>query len=188
VWLRSLPASDIRVFWKEIDIMSQTPFQNPNDNSPGIRVPVVQSVEQAEVRFSSQRQTPDSSFGTLMRRGLSKSASAVERMAASAGYAIPGGAVVGAAIEGASAVRDEGGAGVGSESGASFLAQRAKGGDTGARMALATQEMQQINFTNNVQLLHMQNSVQNEQKHFSMMSNISKTRHEAARNSISNLK
>ncbi len=147
-----------------------------------------------ELRQSSRRQTPDTSFGTTLQRGVRQGASVAERVAASAGYSIPGRAVVGAALEAAAEVRD--GEGMGSAASPlasgggtnSYLAKQAQAGDTGARVALETQAMHQQNFANSVALLNMQNTMQDEQKRFSMVSNLSKARYDTHRNCISNLK
>lgn len=59
-----------------------------------------------EMRQSSTRQTPITSFGAMMRNGVGGTLGTVSNQAASAGYAIPGASVVGAAITGVGSVRD----------------------------------------------------------------------------------
>lgn len=59
----------------------------------------------SELRKSSVRQTPLTSFGETFQKGLATGAYTVGNAAASAGYMIPGAAVVSAAITGAGAVR-----------------------------------------------------------------------------------
>ncbi len=59
-----------------------------------------------EMRQSSTRQTPITSFGSVMRNGINGTLGTVSNQAASAGYAIPGASVVGAAITGVGSVRD----------------------------------------------------------------------------------
>ena len=59
-----------------------------------------------EMRQSSTRQTPITSFGAVMRNGIGGTLNTVGNQAASAGYAIPGASVVGAAITGVGSVRD----------------------------------------------------------------------------------
>lgn len=66
-------------------------------------------MNEAEVRKSSVRQTPLTSFGETFQRGLATTTNTVGNAAASAGYMIPGAAVVSAAITGAGSVRSTSG-------------------------------------------------------------------------------
>jgi hypothetical protein len=63
---------------------------------PSIRM----NLNDVEIRDSSARQTPITSFGETMRQGMTATTSAVSNAAASAGYSIPGTTVIGAAING----------------------------------------------------------------------------------------
>jgi hypothetical protein len=157
-----------------------------------------------EVRSSSIRQTPKSDFGTVLQRGLSKTGSVINQVAATAGYQIPGGAVVGAAISEvgqASDIGQAGGMGTGGSAialGGSGLAsgggitdavaKRAQGGDASSQLMMATQQMQEMNQTFNLGYLQLQQSVQNESRKFTVVSNVMKTKHDITRNTLSNLK
>jgi hypothetical protein len=66
-------------------------------------------MNESEVRKSSVRQTPLTSFGETFQRGLATSVNTVGNAASSAGYMIPGAAVVGAAISGVGTVRSSNG-------------------------------------------------------------------------------
>lgn len=65
-------------------------------------------MSQVEVKASSDRQTPINSFGETLQNGMVKTANVVGSTAATAGYYIPGGAVVSAAINSAGMVRSTG--------------------------------------------------------------------------------
>ena len=183
-------------------------------------------MNEIEVRKSSVRQTPLTSFGERLKTGLAAAATVVQTTAASAGYAIPGAAVVGAAVSGLGTVRDisggqsvdpmsgglAGGTGMGmgypmegggSISGGSYagsggsyggggylnaVASRAAGGDAPSQMMMATQQMQEMNQAFNLQYLQLQQKMQSESRDYTAMSNIMKTKHDTARNALSNLK
>lgn len=159
-----------------------------------------------ELRRTSQRQTPLTSFGTLLQRGMR---SGIDTVRATAGYALPGAAVVSAAVGGYGAPRDaENPQASGYLSGASMdgvalgggmdggmggnpmdaVARQAAGGDSQAQMMLATRHMQDMNNRFNMQYLQIQQSMQKDSREFTMISNIMKTKHDTARNSLSNLK
>jgi septal ring factor EnvC (AmiA/AmiB activator) len=52
----------------------------------------------------------------------------------------------------------------------------------------ATKQMQEMQMSFNLQYLQLQNSMQNENRQFTMVSNIMKTKHETVKNSISNIR
>ena len=52
----------------------------------------------------------------------------------------------------------------------------------------ATQNMQEAQMSFNLQYLQLQNSMQNENRQFTMVSNIMKTKNDTAKNSIGNIK
>ena len=173
-------------------------------------------LSQVEVRKSSLRETPITSFGETFKSGLATTASVVGNAAASAGYAIPGAAVVGAAISGMGTVRDTSGslqtsspnaaglvastgmAGGGMGTTASLtggtggymdaVANRAASGDASSQMMMATQQMQEMNQTFNLQYLGLQEKMQAENRQFTALSNVMKTKHDTAKNALSNLK
>ena len=60
-------------------------------------------------------------------------------------------------------------------------------GDAGALLE-ATQQMAEIQTSFNLQYLQLQNSMQNENRQFTMVSNIMKTKHDTVKNTISNIR
>ncbi|HZD30080.1 MAG TPA: hypothetical protein VE779_00310 [Candidatus Angelobacter sp.] len=52
----------------------------------------------------------------------------------------------------------------------------------------ATERMQEMQMSLNLQWLQLQNSMQNESREFTVVSNIMKTKHDTVKNSISNLR
>lgn len=63
----------------------------------------------------------------------------------------------------------------------------ATGGSTGALMD-QTKQMQEMQMSFNLQYLNLQNSMQNESRQFTMVSNIMKTKHDTVKNTISNVR
>jgi hypothetical protein len=57
-----------------------------------------------------------------------------------------------------------------------------------AQLMAATHQMQEMNQTFNLQYLMLQNNMQGENRRFTAVSNVSKTKHDTAKNSMSNLK
>jgi hypothetical protein len=57
-------------------------------------------------------------------------------------------------------------------------------------LQLATQaiEMEELQISYNLQYLQLQNQMQNENRQFTMVSNIMKTKHDTVKNSISNIR
>lgn len=63
----------------------------------------------------------------------------------------------------------------------------ARSNDSGAMMD-ATEQMQEMQMSFNLQYLSLQNQMQNENRQFTMVSNIMKTKHDTVKNSISNIR
>jgi hypothetical protein len=65
-----------------------------------------------------------------------------------------------------------------------------RAGGTGSSTALfdATKQMQETQMSFNLQYLQLQSSMQNENRQFTMVSNIMKTKHDTVKNSISNIR
>lgn len=175
----------------------------------GIRL----QLNEIEQRTSSMRQTPRASFSDRFRTALGTGASVVSTVAGAAGYNLPAAAVVGAAVTGVGQVQDVSGglssnspamgesfgstAGFGSPGGVGggdtggvmgAIAGRAQAGDPSSQMMMATQRMQEMNQTFNLQYLQLQQKMQNESRQFTAVSNVMKTKHDTARNALSNLK
>jgi hypothetical protein len=189
-------------------------------SNEGVRL----QLSQVEIKQSSGRETPLTSFGETFKAGMATTANVVGNAAATAGYAIPGAAVVSAAIHGAGAVRDSSGglsatapgssglvasggnmglggtmggyggaggiAGGGAYGGGYMdaVAGRAAAGDPSSQMMMATQQMQEMNQTFNLQYLQLQEKMQGENRQFTALSNVMKTKHDTAKNALSNLK
>ena len=172
----------------------------------GIRL----QLNEIEQRRSSVRQTPITSFSERFKAGLTAGASVVSNVAGMAGYHMPAGAVLGAAVNGMGTAQDISGGQAGSAAamGESFgssaglggagagmgdgvmgpIAGRAAAGDPSSQMMMATQRMQEMNQTFNLQYLQLQQKMQNESRQFTAVSNVMKTKHDTARNALSNLK
>ncbi len=162
---------------------------------------------------SRARQTAKTDFGSVMKTGISKTASAVAHAGQVAAPFIPGGAVLSAAISGVGSLKTSSSASTASASGGTALvassgttggttslassstgsvfgdveAQAAEG-DSSAQMMLATKEMQEMNQSFNLQYLGLQESMQADNRQFTLMSNIMKTKHDGAKNAISNVR
>ncbi len=65
--------------------------------------------------------------------------------------------------------------------------QVATGSGSTDSLMQATQQMQETQMSFNLQYLQLQNSMQNENRQFTMVSNIMKTKHDTAKNTISNV-
>jgi hypothetical protein len=69
---------------------------------------------------------------------------------------------------------------------AEISARRARGEDVSELIAEQAR-LQEMQMSFNLQYLQLQNTMQNENRQFTMISNIMKTRHDTVRNSISNV-
>jgi len=61
-------------------------------------------------------------------------------------------------------------------------------GTSQAELMQATKNLQESQMSFNLQYLQLQNSMQNENRQFTMVSNVMKTKHDTAKNIISNIK
>ena len=68
------------------------------------------------------------------------------------------------------------------------VAAQAAGGDAGAQLMMATKEMQEMNQSFNLQYLQLQQKMQSDNRQFTLMSNIMKTKHDTAKNAINNVR
>jgi hypothetical protein len=64
----------------------------------------------------------------------------------------------------------------------------ARADTTQAKLALPTREMQEANTSYSLQYLQLQQKIQAENREFTALSNVMKARHDAAKNSINNLR
>jgi hypothetical protein len=167
---------------------------------------------------STVRQSPRTDFGTQVRNGIAAGGGAAGQAIGVAAPFVPGAAVVSAAVTGAAggvgggiggggAQTGYGGQGLGGVPGAtsvgsdgipvggSFLnAQQGSGGAQGSggssQMELlnATKNMQEMAQSFNLQYLQLQEKMQSENRSFSTVSNVMKTKHDTAKSSISNVR
>ena len=77
-------------------------------------------------------------------------------------------------------------AGYGGATGA--VNQMAAGGDRQAQLMMATREMQEMNMSFNLQYLQLQEKMQQENRSFTSISNVMKTKHDTAKASINNVR
>ncbi len=168
-------------------------------NSSGLKV---------NIDVTRQRQTPKTSFGDTLSAGINRTAETVAAASHAAAPFIPGGAVLSAAVSGLGTVQSSqsgstapnasglvatgaastaGGAAVGSAGGTS-VENLAASGDTGATLLQATREMQEMSQQFNLQYLQLQQNMQNENRKFSALSNVMKTKHDTAKSMIQNVR
>ena len=170
-----------------------------NTNNSGLRV---------QIDTSRARQTPKTDFGSVFQTGLSKTANTVMDAGQLAAPFVPGGAVLSAAITGLGGLKSKGAAStaaaspnavvVGGSSGSvsggsssgnfSNMEALAAKGDSGAMQLLATKEMQEMNQSFNLQYLELQQNMQNENRKFTTLSNVMKTKHDTAKATINNVR
>lgn len=172
-----------------------------NNQQNGLRV---------EIDSSRGRQTPRTDFGSVMATGLSRTAGAVMDAGQLAAPFIPGGAVLSAAITGVGTLKasaagqsaaspngvglggTSGGVGTvnasGSSSGGGGVDALAAGGDSQAILMQETRRMQELNQSFNMQYLQLQQKMQADNREFTTLSNIMKTKHDTAKNAINNVR
>lgn len=166
-----------------------------NNSTPSIRMNMQATTD--------VRKTADTSFGAKLNQGLSAGANALGGAAQMAAPYLPGGNVISAALSNAkgaigssSSALTAGsansaasplGAASGSGSGATALPSSVSGNTSSGSMQSQfdqTKEMMQMQAGMNLQFLNLQNNMQNEQRTFTTISNVMKTRHDTAKNTI----
>jgi hypothetical protein len=162
-----------------------------------------------QIDGSRTRTAPKTDFGSMVGTGLSKSANAVMDAGALAAPFIPGGAVLSAAITGVGSLKASAAAqtttasgsnstsllastGVSSDtsstvSASSTLSDTQLSGDTGDMMS-QMQQFSEMNMSFNMQYLALQQKMQSDNRQFTSLSNIMKTKHDAAKNAINNVR
>lgn len=150
-----------------------------------------------EERPSAVRQATDQSFASVLKTGAQAVTGAVANGAAVAAPYIPGAAGVSAAIGTASAARGamQGsvlGAGAGGVTPAGTASLDGMGALTGggssAEIVEATRRLQESNQLFSMQYLELQEKMQQENRQYSTLSNVLKTRHESAKTAINNIR
>lgn len=183
---------------------------NINVTGPGQRGSI-----QLDNSSTTVRQSPKTDFGTQVRNGVAAGGGAAAGAIGVAAPFVPGAAVVSAAVSGAAGGvgggfggQGAGGAGapVGSQSvgadgipiGGSYL-NSSTGGTGGAQgnasapgsqqdLLNQTKGMQEMAQSFNLQYLQLQEKMQAENRSFSTVSNVMKTKHDTAKSSISNVR
>ncbi len=171
-----------------------------NTQNTGLRV---------EIDSARTRQAPRTDFGSVMSTGLSRGTDAVLNAGQLAAPFIPGGAVLSAAISGVGQLKSSvqgagtattagalrGGNSVGLTAGGTPSGGSGTGTTTGALGSGSSQDWidkmqayQEMNQSFNMQYLALQQKMQDESRRFSVISNIMKTKHDTAKNSISNVR
>ncbi len=144
-------------------------------------------------QFSEARQTPKTDFGSKLRDGVETTA----HVAGVVASALPGGAILSAAVSAGSSLTGQTAASA-SVNGV-VGTPRAAGGTSNASPASAGQMIpsgdsaydQAVSLLNaqevtNMRYLALQERMQEENRYFSTMSNVMKTRHDTAKNTIAN--
>jgi hypothetical protein len=163
------------------------------------------------VRINNQpqvnRQTPRNDFGSMVSRGVAAGANAMAGATAVAAPYVPGGAVVNAAAQGMAGAANSaagggsvgdygqggtmnipgGGPGVGTQTGGQGGAP-ASTGNAQQDLMNQTKALQEMQMSFNLQYLTLQQKMQGENRQFSTISNVLKTKHDTTKNSINNIR
>lgn len=151
------------------------------------------------------RQAPRNDFGTHMRTGIAVGANQAGQAIGVAAPFVPGAAVVSAAVSGAgNAVGGAGGGGqyaaanggfagvgdipMGGPGLGSNTGGAPKGGSNQQQLLDQTKGMQEMMASFNLQYLQLQEKMQMENRSFSTISNVMKTKHDTAKASINNVR
>ena len=155
------------------------------------------------------RQSPRTDFGTQVRNGVSAGAGTAGAAIGVAAPFVPGAAVVSAAVSGAAGGIGGGGGyagGAGGGAGGTGAVATGPGGiplggpglnsNTGTQgtgnsqqdLLNQTKDMQEMMASFNLQYLQLQEKMQMENRSFSTVSNVMKTKHDTAKSSISNVR
>jgi len=148
------------------------------------------------------RQSPRTDFGTQVRNGVAAGAGAAGGAIGVAAPFVPGAAVVSAAVTGAAGAVGSGG---GTMGGSGNVAMGPDGipmndpglntptgtkstGNSQQDMLNQTKDMQEMMASFNLQYLQLQEKMQAENRSFTTVSNVMKTKHDTAKSSISNVR
>lgn len=148
------------------------------------------------------RQSPRTDFGTQVRNGVAAGAGAAGGAIGVAAPFVPGAAVVSAAVTGAAGAVGSGGGTMGGSGnvamGADGIPMNGPGlntptgtkstGNSQQDMLNQTKDMQEMMASFNLQYLQLQEKMQAENRSFTTVSNVMKTKHDTAKSSISNVR
>jgi hypothetical protein len=141
---------------------------------------------------SSTRTTPSTSFGSMVRNGVATGAGAAAGAAAVAAPFVPGGAVVTAAVQsGAQAMGSGSTSATGAESlpgTGPGLTGTTDGSSSTQSMMSEAAKMQEMQMSFSMQYLTLQEKMQNENRQYTTVSNVLKTKHDTVKNSINNVR
>ncbi len=162
---------------------------------------------QLNTNNTTMRQSPRTDFGAQMRNGVAGGAQVAAGAVGVAAPFVPGGAVVSAALSGAAKSMGGGGGGsMGAASGGagvsagdipfngpdmnSATGSGSSGGKGNMQQDLMnqTQDMQEMMASFNLQYLQLQNKMQAENRSYTTISNVMKTKHDTAKSSIQNVR
>jgi hypothetical protein len=164
-----------------------------------------------QIDQSRVRQTPRTDFGSVMATGVKKATNVAMSAGAIAAPFVPGGAILSAAITGVGTLKSAAGSmsaaggsnattligssgapisgGATSAMGSSGTgAIGSTGGATSSDPMVAQRQMMEMSQQFNMQYLMLQQEMQSDNRRFSTLSNVMKTKHDTAKNSISNMR
>ena len=161
---------------------------------------------QLDSSSTTVRQSPRTDFGTQMRNGIAAGAGTAGAAIGVAAPFVPGAAVVSAAVTGVGGnVGSSGGYGAGGGAAGGSLAvggdsipmngpglntpqNNASTGNNQQDLLNQTKGMQEMMASFNLQYLQLQEKMQAENRSFTTVSNVMKTKHDTAKSSISNVR
>jgi hypothetical protein len=143
-------------------------------------------------QLAEERQTPKTDFGSKLRDGVETTA----HLAGVVASALPGGAILSAAVSAGSSLTGQtaasaGGSGIvgtprvagGANTSPASPGQTTPSADSTYDQAVSLLNAQEVT---NMRYLALQERMQGENRYFSTMSNVMKTRHDTAKNTIAN--
>ncbi|MCP4502343.1 MAG: hypothetical protein GY822_20500 [Deltaproteobacteria bacterium] len=159
---------------------------------------------QLNTNNTTVRQSPRTDFGAQMRNGVAGGAQVAAGAAGVAAPFVPGGAVVSAAFSNAAKSMGGGGGSMGAASGGGGVSAGdipfngpgmesaggggKKSGNMQQDLMNQTQDMQEMMASFNLQYLQLQNKMQAENRSYTTISNVMKTKHDTAKSSIQNVR
>ncbi|MBN2359911.1 MAG: hypothetical protein JXR83_10690 [Deltaproteobacteria bacterium] len=154
---------------------------------------------QLDSSTTTVRQTPRTDFGTMVRNGVATGAGAVAGATSVAAPFVPGGAVVSAAVNGAASSITGGGYNADGTQyipGTGPTMSDPTGSSTGATSSAGSQQqlldqtkaMQEMQMSFSLQYLQLQEKMQGENRQFTTISNVMKTKHDTAKSTINNVR
>jgi hypothetical protein len=145
-------------------------------------------IEGLQINPSLERQTPPGRFGEVMRRVAAELTQGVTHGLGLAAPFIPGvGALSGAVLGTATEPRNAVGNRLTSDTG-TVPASLPRSEPSGSDLVGAMKNLSKDTLGANLQLLQLQESIQRENRHYTAISNVMRTKHESAKAAIANLR